>query len=292
MPLKLSHDDIRCLKFLWKWKLCTTALLKGAVYTQKSNYRTYRRLLDLSKAKLVRTIISNDGNSYLWLLTENGFEFIKDYLPTLKTDGYKSENRDHDFWVTAIHIGEWLDCYPKNCDTFSEQQLRHIDFPNYPDWVPKTSTHRPDGWWNIALGRPQNQSLIALEVELSRKTPHSYKTLGHYYSKTVTPYQVIWIVTNTKEKTFILKYLKEGSASQASEQSFITIDQYIEKQWLSQIEDGKNMGKTIIEILGQSPETSPKQFSGSFPLDTRKCPRVSSINRIIRTPQVGVNRNE
>lgn len=85
--------------------------------------------------------------------------------------GYKSENKEHDFWVTAIHLGDWLYQIPIGSALCSEQQLRRLHRDHYPEWVPKSTDHRPDGWWNINCGRPNNKSLIALEVELSRKSP-------------------------------------------------------------------------------------------------------------------------
>lgn len=289
--IKLGPSDYKCLKFLWRWKLCTTALVKHAIYKEKTYYRTYRRLRDLAHAKLITALMSTDGTRFVWSLSEKGFDLLADHLPELETKGFRSENRDHDFWVTAIHLGEWLDAVPKNCDLMSEQQLRHFKMSEYPEWVPKTSTHRPDGWWNINNGKPQNQSLVALEVELSRKSPARYKDVGVYYSKTVKPYQVIWVATNHKEISFIEETIRSSSVSNGEEQSFLTIDQYIQKQWQSQIEKGKNQGKTLLEILGKSPENGPKCLSGTFPLDTRKCPTVSTTHNVVPFRQVGFNRD-
>lgn len=289
--IKLSQKDFECLLFTWRWKLCTTALLKHAIYKEKSYYRTYRRLRDLAQAKLITALMSTDGNSFVWSLTEKGFELLDDRLPELESKGFRSENRDHDFWVTAIHLGEWLDGIPKNCDLVSEQQLRHYKMSEYPSWVPRTSTHRPDGWWNINLGKPQNQSLVALEVEFSRKTAMRYKDASVYYSKTVKPYQVIWVVANHKDLNFIESAIKEASLSNAEEQSFLTIDQYIQLQWQSRIEKGKNQGKTLLDILGKSPERSQRELSGLFPIDTRKCPIVSTGHRVIQSRQVGFSRD-
>lgn len=291
MNIKLSLSDYNCLKFLWRWKLCTTALIKHAVYKEKTYYRTYRRLRDLAHARLITSLMSTDGNRFVWSISEKGFEIIIDHLPELQSKGFKSENRDHDFWVTAIHLGEWLGSIPRNCGIMSEQQLRHYKMSEYPEWVPKTSTHRPDGWWNINLGKPQNQSLIALEVELSRKSPSRYKDVAVYYSKTVRPYQVIWITTNHREIDFLETTIKAYSFSNAEEQSFLTIDQYIQKQWQSRIEKGKNQGKTLLEILGKSPENDPKCLSGIFPLDARKCPTVSTIHNVVPFRQVCFNRD-
>lgn len=291
VKIKLSSNDIKCLKFIWQWKLCTTALLKHAIYQEKSYYRAYRRLRDLAQAKLITALMSTDGNSFVWSLTEKGFALLEDHLPERESNGFRSENRDHDFWVTAIHLGEWLAGVPKNCDLISEQQLRHYKMSEYPEWVPRTSSHRPDGWWNIDLGKMSQQNLVALEVELSRKTPMRYKDVGLYYSKTVKPYQVIWVVANHKDMNFIDGAIKEASLSRGEEQSFLSIDQYIQYQWQSQIEKGKNQGKTLLDILGKSQEISKKELSGIFPLDTRKCPIVSTVQRSVQSRQVGFSRD-
>ena len=291
VKFKLSQNDYKCLMFIWQWKLCTTALLKHAIYKEKTYYRTYRRLRDLAKLNFLTALMSTDGNHYVWSLTEKGFEFLESHLPELESHGFKSENRDHDFWVTAIHLGEWINGIPKNCALVSEQQLRRYKLSDYPDWTPRTSSHRPDGWWNINLGKPQNQSLIALEVELSRKTPMRYHKAATYYSNTVKPYQVIWVVANSKDSKCIDDAIKSVSSSRGEEQSFLTIDQYIQNQWQSKIEKGKNQGKTLLEILGKSPESNPKELSGLFPLDTRKCPTISTNHDIVQTRQVRFSRD-
>lgn len=291
LKYKLSPKDYECLQFIWQWKLCTTALLKHAIYKEKSYYRAYRRLRDLAFAKFITPLKSTDGNHCVWSMTEEGFEFLESHLPELESKGFKSENRDHDFWVTAIHLGEWIGSVPKNCGIVSEQQLRRYKLSDYPEWTPKTSTHRPDGWWNINLGKPQNQSLIALEVELSRKTPMRYHKAATYYSSTVKPYQVIWVVANSKDSDCIDEAIKSVSSTRGEEHSYLTIDQYIQNQWQSKIEKGKNQGKTLLEILGKSPESNPKELSGLFPLDTRKCPTISTSHDIVQTKKVRFSRD-
>lgn len=101
---------------------------------------------------------------------------------------------------------------------------------------------------------------------------------------------MIWIATNRKEINFIEDTIKSASFSGGEEQSFLTIDQYIQKQWQSQIEKGKNQGKTLLEILGKSPESTPTCFSGTFPIDARKCPTVSTTHDVVPFWQVGFSR--
>lgn len=287
---KLRPEDFACFQMLWKWKFLTTAALQKSVYAKRSYYRTYRRLHDLAQGKFIKCITSIDGYSYVWQLDEKGMLSIRDRLPELKMDGYLSENKNHDFWVSAIHLGEWLEGPPDRAGIFSEQELRRAAFESYPSWVPKTSSHRPDGWWKTDLERSDVEALIALEVELSKKTPLAYKEVGEFYSTTVQPYQVIWVVPTSQDFKYILSHLRTGSQSSALEQSFVSLNQYLKRQWHSQIELGKNQGSTLLEILGKAGKKDPKDLSGSFLLDTRKCPVDSVPSRLLQNAEVGLNR--
>lgn len=288
--LKLSDEDKNCLLLLWRWKLLTTAALRNSTYTQRSNYRTYCRLIELEKFKYIKCVHSVDRWKYVWQLDELGYEIIKDGLPILKMNGYLSENKSHDFWVTAIHLGEWLEHLPANSAQFSEQELRRYDFESYPSWVPKTSTHRPDGWWKTNVNQSDKESLIALEVELSKKSSAAYIDVGEFYSTVVQPYQVIWVVPTVSDIKYIFSHLKSGSKSNCAEQSFITLDQYVQHQWQSKIQSGKNIGKSLLEILGKSSGKSTNSLSSIFLLDTHKCPTESIPSRILQTAEIGLNR--
>jgi len=277
LDLHLSHEDLMCLQALWKWKLLSTAALNLAAYKNRSAEGTYRRLMKLAKMKVIRATAANTGDSYIWLLESLGFELVLKMLPELSEIGYKSENKEHDFWVTAIHLGEWLRQVPPNCDLFSEQQLRRVSFDQYPEWVPRTNEHRCDGWWKINLGQPSSKSLIALEVELSRKSPIEYKSAGEFYSVSVLPLQVIWIVRNESDIEYIHRHLISGSKSGCEEQSFIPLSYYSKFQWQSKIVRGKNQGLTLAEILNTSHTQSLPHGVSSALLDTRKKP-IKSVS--------------
>lgn len=272
LDLHLSHEDLLCLESLWKWKLLSTAALNLAAYSNRSAEGTYRRLLKLAKMKLIRSIAANTGDSYVWLLESLGFELALKMLPALSEVGYKSENKEHDFWVTAIHLGEWLCQIPQDCDVFSEQQLRRMSLDQYPAWVPRANEHRCDGWWKIGIGKSNDKSLIALEVELSRKSPIEYRSAGEFYSTYVLPLQVIWVVRNESDIDYIHRHLASGSKSNCEEQSFLPLSHYSKYQWQSKIVRGKNQGLTLSEILSTSLTQSLPQGASSALLDTRKKP--------------------
>lgn len=277
LDLHLSNEDMMCLQFLWKWKLLSTAALRLVAYKERSMEGAYKRLLKLQKMRLIKSISANTGDSYIWHLESLGFQLVLGVLPELVEVGYKSENKEHDFWVTAIHLGDWLAQTPQDCDIFSEQQLRRFHRDQYPEWVPRSSDHRPDGWWKVANTKANCKELIALEVELSRKSPIEYQSVGEFYSSTITPYQVLWVVRQESDIDYIQRHLLSGSKSNAEEQSFLLLGHYIQSKWLSKIIRGKNDGLTLREVLGTSPSPSYPYGASSVLLDTRKKP-INSIS--------------
>ncbi len=286
---KLSLQDSLCLRFLWKWKLLSTSALRSAVYRERSFEGTYKRLNKLENARLIKAHRSESGNSSLWHLDDFGFKIIQPSMPYLKEKGYKSENKEHDFWVTAIHLGEWVHYMPQGCDVFTEQELRRNEFDGYPDWVPKTIDHRPDGWWKIFNPRTEKINLIALEVELNRKTSLAYENIGEFYSNQGCACEVIWVVRRKSDLNFIHKNIANGSSSVAQEQSYLTLDQFMQTHWQSQVLSGKRQGQTLSEILETSPGQCLPKSESLVLLDTRKKPIKSTLPPKIEFLEEGVS---
>ena len=287
LDLHLSHEDNQCLQLLWRWKLLSTSALHVAAYRERSVEGTYKRLLKLEKLKLIKTISASTGDSYIWHLETLGFQLVLRTLPELAEVGYKSENKEHDFWVTAIHLGDWICQIPPCSDICSEQQLRRLHREQYPEWVPRYIDHRPDGWWKIGIEKPSSESLIALEVEFSRKSPMEYQTVGDFYSTIVMPYQVIWVVRQESDIEYIHRHIISGSKSNAHEQSYLLLEHYFHSQWQSKIVRGKNTGFSLSEILGTSSSQSRHQGASSVLLDTRKKPMNPVSHRKARTFEEG-----
>ncbi len=306
----LSEQDFKLLYFLWKWKMSTTAAIATAIYCSKTWYRSYVRLNELAKCKYIRAIASESGNSFIWTLDNKGYASIEEFLPTLSSTGYKSGNLGHDFLVSAVHLGEWLIKAPMGCATFSEQELRRFTHEAYPAWVPITDTHRPDGYWKIASANSnQNPSwfsqdfkepnrdvnkeefkVVALEVELSLKSPSEYQEVGQFYSKNYGTHQVIWITKTISSAKYILRHLSNSNEGHKSIHSFITLDQYYEHQWQSKIIEGKDRGLVMSELIGKSSEIHPLGSLGVFSLDGRKSPKISTTIEHIRKQKFGGTR--
>ena len=189
-----------------------------------------------------------------WTLTVKGFEFIKDLLPPLKEVGFKSENIDHDFLSTAAHLGDWLSIIPKGADFFSEQELRRYSPEQYPDWVPKTLDHRPDGYWKITFD--ETVGTIALELELSEKSKGAYRVAGDFYNTNKMISRVIWIVQGMKMAERILSFMAETSAHAKKIHNFILVDQFKVSGWQTRIVLGPEINKTLDFVLHGQPQSS------------------------------------
>ncbi len=266
----LTEDDIRCFLFLWKWKLATTAAIRALVFSPRSMGRTYRRLLDLERRSFIQSVYSRSANAHIWTLNDAGYFIIKDNLPLLKAEGYRSENLTHDFWVTAIHLGPWMNQIPPNCGIATEQELRRIDFEFYPDWVPKTLSHRPDGWWKVAKGTEYRT--VALEVELSLKSPNSYREVAQFYETKNNVSHILWFVKSKQAGVYIQRHLQSGSKSSQIKHSFFYLDHYGQLLGHAQIQFGHACGQNLFEVLDTLPVPDGSASAGVGLLDTRKKP--------------------
>ncbi len=281
---------MKCLRMLWRWKLLSTSAIHRLAYDKRSVYGCYIRLLNLQDKNFVISTGSWDQKTIVWHLGEDGYQALSTQFKVPVENGFRSENKDHDFWVSAIHLGEWINGEPDDCANFTEQELKKLALQDYPKWVPHTKEHRPDGWWKIGLGRHNRESLIALEVEISKKSPQDYSDVGAFYSNTIDVSQVIWVVRSESYKNYILTHLKKGSSTQASEHSFVLLDHYVQFQWQSQINGGKHQGKKLIEILKMPMQLEVNQSWAKVALDIRKKPMKSGPQRFASKADLGLSR--
>lgn len=288
---QITSDDYQLLNFLWKWKFSTTAILHQAIYQQRNINRCYRRLISLEKNKIIESVTSRDRFTTLWQLTDLGFRHLNFDGLERDQNGYKSEHPEHDFWVSLIHLGGWVDGIPKNAELFTEQQLRSYNIESYPDWVPHTKQHRPDGLWNTDTGKSNRESLVALEVEFSRKAAGIYSEVGDFYSNIIDVSQVVWVVKSLTDANFILKNLSNGSSTGAREHSFILLSHFIEFKWQAPISVGNHVGKQLLQILGSVKTPGASLGTTKGYLDVRKKPIDSTNMRLMTQAELGVSKN-
>lgn len=265
--------DRELLVFLWRWKLVSSTGLAARFFPGLTNSGANMRLEDLRKQRLIFPYYMNTTEAkVLWGLTSQGFKEAKVVLPKLAEEGFRSEHPLHDFYVTAMHLGEWLSEMPEGCDIFSEQELRRFEPKHYPKWVPNNTLHRPDGYWKITLD--EGTVIAALEVELSTKGETRYGVVAQFYKDQPEIGRVIWLVRTKGNAQTIYEQLKSASPSNIGMHTFVLLSDFLTMGWQAPIINGFEKGEPVSCLLRH---TDRKSFENSFVfsmLDTRKTPAI------------------
>jgi hypothetical protein len=249
--IRLNDREVRILIFLWKWKLVSnTALTSKRFFPATSDPRAYNRLLDLKRAALIEVRCDDKIQTFAWTLTQKGFKAIREFLPALREEGFRSEYFEHDFLVTAFHLGDWLIELPPNVRFFTEQELRRCAFDEYPSWVPRTE-HRPDGYFGFT--GDDKIIPVAIEVELNRKTPSAYEGIGEFYADTSSVYRVLWCVPSIAAAKRIHTKIREFISVRNNIHNLILVSDFRDSGWQSPIIEGPEAGKTVRQFLGEIP---------------------------------------
>lgn len=277
--LSLS-EDLPLLMFLWRWKVSTTAVLSRKFYSHRSGQAAYLRLWKLEKAGFIRSISNNTANMFIWTLDRRGFESIRPHLPDLKEEGYSSENIFHDLLVAAIHQGDCIFKKLSGVDFVTEQELRRLNQPSLPGWVPECD-RRPDGYWRVR--NDSSHKVVALEVELSPKVESEYDSIARYYEERDGIDQILWVVRreSVAEKMF---EVMQNATRRKFKHSLIGLDPLYSSGWQAAIHCGLDAGKTVNQVLQNQPLKGLKPVLGQFSLDTRKTPHKSKPCEVFRPP--------
>ena len=288
----MNFNEEQVLLSLWKWKLLSTAALTELHFRDIAPSTAYYNLWLMEKKNLIHLIpIPGKGTAraFMWTLSLKGFREIKECLPELKNDGYKSESIRHDYLVSAIHIGEWLGEIPIGCELFSEQELRTLHIDQYPDWVPKVDFHRPDGYWLTKIG--DQSGVIALEVELTRKSGFAYRGTGQFYSNRKNVFRIIWVVPTPGLATHIQKEIKTVAPDGYLAHNFILLKDFEKNGWNAKFILGEEQGYPLKALLGFGSQTSAKHVWSNVMLNTLKSPhRTQSYNgylKLLKSDRVG-----
>ncbi len=268
--------DHNILVFLWRWKLVSSTGLAAKFFPTLTNHGVNWHLLGLQRHGLIYPYNLNSPEAkVLWGLTTKGFKKAKEHLPALVEDGFRSEHPLHDFYVTAFHLGDWVGQIPEKCDLFTEQELRRLAVDQYPDWVPKTTIHRPDGYSLVSL--PEGLAAIALEVELKMKTSSAYEVVAKFYRDQPEVYRVVWLVASTSNATTIRDRLQKGSQQNIEIHNFVLKDDFLAMGWQASVCFGSDAGKSVSFLLGERDQQTTKKVWSFAVLDTRKSPRISEF---------------
>lgn len=201
-PFFLTERDHKVMQYIWRWKIASTASIHDGVSGDNSPYSTYKNLERMERNGLIECRFENIERFFVWQLTERGFQMIKNYLPELKEEGFLSENYRHDRLVQAFHLGEWTRVPFESVTLFTEQEMRRMDVADYPEWVPHTVEHRPDGYTRITGA--EKSCTIAHEVELSAKNVQKYEGILRFYRTERLVNRVLWLVASRDVRRAII----------------------------------------------------------------------------------------
>lgn len=243
-----TEIGVPLLKFLWKWKLASTAAIAIRFFSHRKDPRSgYNYLCKLRLAHYLALRSEDEGRGFLWALDRAGFEAIRHHFPELREDGYKSEFRRHDWLASAFHLGDWLLAAPAGVQTFSEQELRRLEPEHYPLWVPRDPAHRPDGYWHRLDGNTPRT--VALEMELNRKKSDAYQRVGSFYGESTQVARVLWVVPALSDATSVQTSLAKAPGARAGIHSFVILGSFLKQGWSATIESGPGKGLSCESFL-------------------------------------------
>lgn len=78
-----NKRDLQVLKFLWKYKVATTAMLYERYFSNVTHRTAYDCIRRLKKEKLISIKTTTKGLCPVWELTKKGLEEIKNDIPDL-----------------------------------------------------------------------------------------------------------------------------------------------------------------------------------------------------------------
>lgn len=273
--------EIPLLLFLWKWKVSTTAALIKKFFPNCKEKTAYNRILALRHAGLIQVRSDCGGQKFICALDEKGFDHIRTKLPFIGEDGFKSEHMGHDLLVAAFQMGNWLLESPQGIEFFSEQQLRRTKEEYYPAWVPKSATHRPDGYTRLTLAG--KSTTVAIEVELSHKSDAEYLRIAEHYDLFRTVARVLWLVPRRATAHTLHAKMKAETRRQPFPHDFVVFEEFQNRGWDARIivgpDEGKSLSDFYSEVCPKSGGLLPDSCLAQALLDLRKSPHVAITYR-------------
>ena len=271
---QITERDYKILRYLWKWKALSTEAIIRKFFPEIKPKSAFRRLQYLEADKYIKAIVIDENRNDVWSIADRGFKYILPRLGELHQVGYKSENPNHDFLSTAFHLGNWLTSQPENTQNYSEQQLRRYPVNAWPEWVPDSTTHRPDGY-SISI-QDGKRLIVAFETELSTKARDRYGAVAAYYDGQETVDLVFWLLDSQVTLNALKKSFEKYEMRVWGKHHFILLSDFEKQGWSVRLNHGQFAGKTIGEILNRNrlADASPGRRLGdvSSLLNSRRSP--------------------
>lgn len=265
-----TDRDSKILHFLWKWKVASTATVHEAVGRPLTPYSTYKTLERLARQKYITTGEAVEQNFKSWTLTDRGFSAIRPSLGELCEEGFGSEHLWHDRNVLALQLGEWVTHQLPIVTHFTEQEMRRRAVENYPNWLPASKTHRPDGYTRIESEK--KDWLLAFEAEIWPKALGTYEATLRFYQMMKQIDRVYWLIGDRRVKDLILRARTCVGENSQNFHLFIDMEEYISAGWNATVTNecsvsvgtfrenmqaicGEHYGKHVGQKWGQSSVT-------------------------------------
>lgn len=243
----ITEKDRQIFHFLWRWKISSTTAIHLAFSPDKHPYSTYYRLKALCKQGYLRLeSVGESASRFGWTLTARSFKVIRPLLPEDTANGFRSEAIEHDFLVSAIHLGPCTK-ETEGLAQFTEQELRNLPKELYPDWVPSTDLHRPDGYWGVL--EDKKMTVVALEVERTVKSAKRYQEVADFYEKQPGIMYVVWAVETPGELQSIRSSIEKFTPKLVDMHQFTLVSDIRLNGWSAQFRCGLQSGKTLASLL-------------------------------------------
>ncbi len=250
----LTDRDVQILNYLWRWKILSSQAIARKFFPNAKPENAHERLRQLEEVKFIEAI-EVQKRCYAWQLNKRGYNAIRSWMSEDIHHGYRSEYPHHDYLTTAFHLGEGLNQELDSEMIYTEQELRCNPDEFYPEWIPQSILHRPDGYTRVMQG--DQQTLFAFEVELSLKAKNRYENLVYFYERHPSINHVFWLMGTTGMLRSIERIFERYNASRFSKHNFILLEDFLKTGWSTPIYKGNLAGKTLQEIHSHCGITSP-----------------------------------
>ncbi len=271
---QITERDYKILRHLWKWKAHSTMAMARKFFAEIRASSAYRRLQYLETDGYIMSTVVEGRRREVWSLAKKGFGYILPKLGALEHVGYKSENLYHDYLASAFHLGEWLTHQPSDTQTYSEQQLRRYPVDVWPDWVPRSVSHRPDGY--SVYNQGGENVVIAFEAELSLKSQHRYESVVASYDSQDAIRFVFWLVDTKRTLKSMKQAFDKFGVRNWSKHHFILLSDFRDKGWMAPFTEGQFKGRNLSDFMNRTGvEMASKWHRGcdvSALLETRRRP--------------------
>jgi hypothetical protein len=273
----LAPIDAKILKFIWKWKLATAAVLFENLGAGHKVNSFNKRLKKLQRNKMIFSHFDIASGFWTWELSEFGFYAIRESLGPIKDHGFRSAGHHHDRLVQVFQMGDWASYPEAMAEHVTDQELLRYPQDHWLSWVPKFSGHRPDGYTRVVA--PERPLIYAIEVELTSKSLSRYTSTIRWYQLVTKIDKIFWLVDDPFVVTQIAKAITAVREKAKNLHLFIDLREFEKNGWDSVVNNERServdtlrgiMRRTTGPECGNYAENRGTGRRGTYEFDQRK----------------------